>query len=75
MAIADRELEQPLEHEIDPQIQTELLKYPGKWVAFTRSEIVAVADEAADAWEGARAKGVASPILYRVPEGVTAYFF
>lgn len=73
--IADRELEQPLEHEIDPKVQTELLTHPGKWVAFTRSEIVAIADKAIEAWEESQRKGVANPILYRVPETSAAYFF
>lgn len=75
MAIAERELEQPLEHEIDPKLQEELLKHPGKWVAITRSELLAVADLAEDAYRVAREKGVELPILYRVPDAATAYFY
>ena len=44
MAIAERELEQPLEHEIDPSVQDELLRHPGEWAALTRSEIIAFGD-------------------------------
>jgi len=75
MAVAERDLEQPLEHEIDPQLQAELLKHPGKWVAITRSELLAVSADAAEAYRLARDKGFEAPILYRVPDAATAYFF
>lgn len=76
MTVAERELEQPLEHEIDPSIQTELLLHPGQWVALTRSEILAIGSSPVEVLEAARALGVESPILHRVPlDADTAYFF
>jgi hypothetical protein len=75
MTIAERELEQPLEHEIDPSVQEELLRHPGKWAAITRSEVIAIADTPSAALKEARAHGHESPILYFVPEGSTSYFF
>ena len=75
MTVMERDLEQPLEHEIDPKLQEELLKHPGKWVAITRSELLAVSEKAEDAYREAQGKGVAVPILYRVPDTATTYFF
>jgi hypothetical protein len=75
MAIADRELEAPLEHEIDPQLQEELLRHTGKWVAMTRTRILAVGDDPQTIFEQARASGVDAPILYHVPDVGTSYFF
>lgn len=75
MVIAERDLEQPLEHELDPQLQAELLKHPGKWVAMTRSRIIAIDKRADVAYRAARDEGVELPILYRVPEEGTSYFF
>ena len=74
MAMA--EVLEPLEHELDPSLQREVLKYPGKWVAVTRSKLVAVGDSpAAVLGEAARA-GYANVILHRVPEdGHTINFF
>ena len=67
--------ERPLEHEIDPDVQEQLLTHPGKWVALTRSEILAVADDPVVAYKAAQAKGVSSPILYQVPEAGSSFFF
>lgn len=69
-------LEPPLEHELDPGLQEQLASYRGRWVATTRSEVVAVGKSASEVLKAARAAGVDSPIVYRVPEdGRTAYFF
>jgi hypothetical protein len=76
MTIAERELEQPLEHEIDPALQRELLKHPGEWVAVTRSELIASSTEVAEVFRLAAERGVASPIVFQVPrDDGTAYFF
>ena len=75
MAVKERELEQPLEHEIDPAVQDELLRHPRKWAAITRSKILAIADSPDAALEGARTLGYDAPILYWIPEGSTSYFF
>jgi Family of unknown function (DUF5678) len=62
-------------YEIEPQVQEELLKHPGKWTALTRSAILAVADSPEEALAIARRKGDQSPILYRVPDRSTSFFF
>lgn len=69
-------IEQPLEHEIDPGIQEELLKHPGKWVAITRSRVLAVGDDVMTVLREARKLGVEEPIIFRVPnDDGAAYFF
>ncbi len=77
MTIAERpELDERLEHEIDPELQQELLEHPGEWVAITRSELIASSMDVAEVYRIAAERGVVSPIVYQVPkdEG-TAYFF
>lgn len=69
------ERDEPIQREIDPALQTLLLKHPGKWAAITRSEIIALADDPATAVKKAREKGHAVPILYHVPDASTLYFF
>ena len=74
-ASAPAKIEERLEHEIDPSLQRELHKYPGKWVAITRSELIAAGDDPAKVLAKARADGYSAPILYHVPqEGDSAYF-
>lgn len=75
MAIAERELEQPLEHEIDPSVQDELLRHPGEWAALTRSEVIAFGGSAEEVLDEAHRVGHEHPILYRVPDTSTSYFF
>jgi hypothetical protein len=64
MTQRDVQLEEPLEAEIDPSLQRELHKHPGKWVAMTRHDLLAVGDTPEEALAAA---GIDSPILYRVP--------
>lgn len=59
---------EPLQHVLDPSIQDELGKYPGKWVALTRSAVIAVGDNVASVRAEATDKGILSPILFKVPE-------
>jgi hypothetical protein len=58
-----------LVYEIEPAVQDELLRYPGKWAAITRTEIIAVRDNSTDAYQAALALGVGSPILFHVADG------
>jgi hypothetical protein len=69
MAMAERDvlLEEPLEAEVDPSLQRELHRHPGKWVAMTRHDLLAVEDTPGDALRAAVGAGCESPILYRVP--------
>jgi hypothetical protein len=73
MVVAERPID--TEYEIAPELQDELLKHPGKWVAMSDVEILAVADTADEAFERAVAAGQSSPTLYRVPTGGESYFF
>ena len=68
-------LEEPLEYEIDPELQRELFEYAGKWVAITRSTLIAVGDTPRAVYDQARAEGIGSPIIYRVPENREAVYF
>jgi hypothetical protein len=68
-------LEQPLEHEIDPEVQKELLDHPGKWAAITRSRVIAIGDTALEVQQKAAKAGEKNPILYRVPDGTRSHFF
>ena len=74
MAIAERETEE-LQQEITASVQQELLKHPGKWAAITRSEVLAIGNDPRKVVEAARRKGVTSPILYRIPDASTLYFY
>jgi hypothetical protein len=69
MPVATRPAPTEARDEIEPAVQEELLAYPGKWVALTRSEVLAVSDSASEAYERARQLGVDTPIMYLVPEG------
>ncbi len=63
------------EYEIEPSVQEELLKYPGKWAALTRTELIAVAETSTGAYEAAIKAGFESPILYLVPDNRTGYSY
>jgi Family of unknown function (DUF5678) len=74
--MAESALEEPLEHEIDPDVQRELLNYPGRWVTLLRSRLLAVGDSPAEVLRAAHELGEDNPILYCVPEDQqTSYFF
>jgi hypothetical protein len=74
MAVAERDLEQ-LEREISTPVQQELLLHPGKWAAITRTAVLAIGDDPEDVVEAARQQGVPEPILYRIPDAATLYFY
>lgn len=63
------------EYVISPELQDELLKHPGRWVAMDRVRILAVGDDPAVVLAQARQSGNAHPILYRVPDKNIGYFF
>lgn len=68
-------IDEPLELELDPEVQHELSQHRGKWVALTRSEVVAVGDSVAEVLKAAMDKGVPSPILMRVPNSEPSAFY
>lgn len=75
MAMTERQ--ERLEYELEPKLQRELLKHPGKWAAVTRSRLLAVGKTPKAALRAAkRAHPHASPILHHIPDTRhTAYFF
>lgn len=75
MVIEERTRDEDLVYEIEPDVQQELLKYPGKWAAITRSEVLAIRDTSTEAYAAARAAGVESPILYQIPDNRTGYSY
>ena len=67
---------EPLEREFDPELLKELARYRGRWVATTRSRLLADGDSATEVYLAARESGIPVPIVFRVPEdGRTRYFF
>jgi hypothetical protein len=60
---------------ITPALQRELLRHPGKWVAITRTRLVGMGDSAEAALQVARERGEPHPMLYRVRDSDTLYFF
>lgn len=62
-------------HVIEPALQEELLKHPGKWVAMTRTKLIAVGDSPKEVIDAAEALGVRDTILHCVPEPGVGWFF
>lgn len=70
--LADR----PVEREFSIELQEKLVRYPGKWVAISDSDVVAVADDPVSVLDQARSSGAEEPTLHHVPEDTSkAYFF
>ena len=66
MAVDERRTDD-LVYEIEPSVQEELIKHPGKWVAMTRSKVLAIRDAPAEAYAAGREAGVGLPISTRSP--------
>jgi hypothetical protein len=64
-----------VERELTKALQKELQNHPGKWVAMTRSKLIAVGDSMGEVQEKARSAGKPEATVYRVPESDRAYFF
>jgi hypothetical protein len=67
--------DEDLVYEIEPAVQDELLKHPGKWVALTPSRVIVIRDNPGDAYRDARAAGIDDPILYQVPDTRAGYSY
>ena len=68
-------LHEPSDH-LATQLQQEVLKYPGKWVATTSTSLVAVGESAKDVYDRARKSGIEQPIVFKVASSDrAAYFF
>jgi hypothetical protein len=75
MVTDERTRDEDLVYEIEPDVQAELLKYPGKWAALTPTKLLAIADTSTEAYKAGRALGVESPILYLVPDHRAGYSY
>lgn len=65
-----------VERVLTPELEKELWEHAGRWVALTRSKLVAVGDSPKDVLAKAKRKGASRPILYYVPKGErTAYYW
>ena len=73
MSVAVNTTDEPLQHVLDPDLQIEIQSYPGKWVALTRSELIAVGDTLVDVLREAHDKGHPTPIIHRAPEAMAFY--
>ena len=69
------ERREDLVHEIEPQVQEQLLRHPGKWAALTRSEVIAIRETSTEALAAARELGVEAPILYQIPDIRAGYSY
>ena len=75
MTVAERPIiDEPLEHELDPEVQTALMAHAGEWVALTRSEIIAFGSDVRQVAQAAADAGVESPIIYRVPAEEATFY-
>ena len=57
------------------ELERELWNHPGKWVAIVDQQILAVGDTLADVIAKAREAGHREPLIHRVPDEDTTYFF
>jgi hypothetical protein len=67
--------DEDLVYEIEPGVQAELAKHPGKWAALTRFEVLAIRDTSTEAYAAAVKAGVQSPILYLIPDNRSGYSY
>lgn len=74
MSVAVNTTDEPIEYVLDPDLQIEIQAYPGKWVAVTRSELIAVGDTLVDVLREALNKGYPTPIIHRISEANTILF-
>ena len=64
---------EPVER-LSVELEQELLRHPGEWVAMTHERLLASGDNAVEVLAAARESGVETPILYKVPEAGVSYF-
>lgn len=62
------------EYTFDPRLWDEMMKYPGKWVVASQTEIVVVGDDPQEVLKTAGEKGIDQPLLFHVPEDPSVSF-
>ena len=76
MVVDERLREEVAEEVLAPDLQQELLQHEGRWVAMTRTRLIAVGDSADAVLHEAAAAGFPQPIVYFVPrDGHSSMFF
>ena len=73
--VDERPADQRAQRVLSKEVERELLKHPGKWIAMTAEKILAIGDDSVSVYRSAVAAGEPQPILYRVPETGTSYFY
>ena len=73
--VTDEHRDEELVYEIEPSVQAELVKHPGKWASMTRSRILAIRDTSTEAYAAAVDAGVDAPILYLIPDSRSGYSY
>lgn len=58
-----------------PELERELWDHAGKWVAIVDQRVIAVADTLPALIRKARDVGHTEPLIHRVPDKGTSYFF
>ncbi len=75
MVVEDFTRVEDLVFEIEPAIQEELRKHPGKWAALTPSKIIAIRDTSTAAYQAAREAGIETPRIYPIPDSRSGYSY
>ena len=76
MVVDEGTREEIIQYVIAPDLQIELRRHEGKWVAITPTELIGEGDSAEEVIRLASERGIADPILYFVPrDGDTTFFF
>jgi hypothetical protein len=76
MPVAERQdvRDEIAQHVITPELQQRLLRHKGRWVAITKSTLIAVGDSPSEVLGRAREQGESRPIIYLVPRDGNAIF-
>ena len=75
MVTDERTQHEDLVYEIEPAVQDELVKHPGKWAALTPSQVIVIRDSSGEAYRDAQAAGFDEPILYQIPDTKAGYSY
>jgi hypothetical protein len=69
------EQEPQVESLFTPELERELWKHPGEWIAIVDQQILVTADSLPGLIQKARDAGHREPLIYKVPDKDNSYFF
>lgn len=69
------EEDRQVETTFTPELERELWKHAGKWVAIVEDEVIAEGDSLTEVIQKAREAGHREPMIHKVPTPGTSYFF